>query len=128
MGELKKILVVDDDYAVDWLMKRILVKKNIKPVYCSTGIQAIDKLNQDKEILAAFIDVQLPDINGFELLPKLKEIQPMLKAILITAYAHPDAEIEAARVGAYGFLKKPVQYHELLQKADELLGNKSPSN
>jgi two-component system NtrC family response regulator len=121
MEEFKKILVVDDDYAVNWLMKRIFSKKNIKPLYCNTGARAIETLNEEKDVFAAFVDVQLPDILGFELLPKLKKIQPKLKAILITAYENPDAEAEAMKAGAYGFLKKPVQYQELLQKADEIL-------
>jgi two-component system response regulator (stage 0 sporulation protein F) len=123
MEKIKKIMVVDDDYAVDWLMKRILAKKNIKPLYCNTGTQAIELLNKDKEIHAAFIDIQLPDILGFDLLLKLKEIQPELKAILITAYEFQDPEAQASKAGAYGILKKPIQYQELLRLTDEILKN-----
>ena len=118
---MQKILVVDDDYSVAWLVRKIISPhKNIKCVSCQTGRQALDLIEFEVQIVAAWIDVQLPDINGLELYQTIKEKCPDITASIITGFKF-EYESMVESLGAYAFVRKPVQFDQLSQITYEML-------
>jgi YesN/AraC family two-component response regulator len=74
-----------------------------------------------KEIGLIFLDIVLPDINGLELLKQIKNEYPSIPVVIITSYSTEDACIDAFRIGARDYIKKPFSSEEILQKAKLLM-------
>lgn len=101
-----KILIVDDDPDINVLLSSYLAEEGFK-VYTATRPSQAIELVQKNPVDLALIDLAMPEMNGIELLKKLKEINPNLEAIMITAYKDAEKVVEAFKAGAYDCLFKP---------------------
>lgn len=110
-----KILVVDDDTDIVVLISSFLAEEGFKVYTATRSKQAIEYI-QNYPIDLAIIDIALPEMNGIELLKKLKEIKPNLEAIMITAYKDAEKVVEAFRLGAFDCIFKPFNL-QYLRKA-----------
>jgi hypothetical protein len=108
-----RILVVDDDEHVRIALAELLREEEFEVSTAESGEEALKRILQ-KEFDLALVDVQMPGMNGLELLKKLKESQPAIDVIMITAYATLDVAIQALRLGAYDFICKPSENEEIL--------------
>lgn len=104
----KTILVVDDEEFIRLNLKRIFSEENYNVLLDSTGKDAIKTIERTK-IDIALLDVNLPDMNGLDVLRNLKEIQPDLLVIMITGFASVEAAVNAIKLGAYDYIKKPFK-------------------
>lgn len=114
-----KILLVDDEELQ--LLRLEKACKNILPddeffVY-TNPLKALEDPNIDK-IDLAFLDIEMPGINGIRLAKKLKSINPLIKIIFVTAYN--DYALEAYKVHASGYVSKPVSEAKIKEEIDEL--------
>lgn len=114
-----KILLVDDEELQ--LLRLEKACKSILPddeffVY-TNPLKALEDLNIDK-IDLAFLDIEMPGINGIRLAKKLKSINPLIKIIFVTAYN--DYALEAYKVHASGYVSKPVSEAKIKEEVDEL--------
>ena len=119
MAEKTKILLVDDDkFMLEFVKAQLNVDKyNVST--CIDSVLALDLIKKGDEAPDIVIsDIMMPDMDGLELLKKIKEIKPSLPVVFITAYANVDTAIEAVEAGAADFVRKPVK-PELLEKALE---------
>ena len=124
MSESKKtILVVDDDKSILRTFTRILQKSGYEIDVAETGGEAMDKAeNQHYDL--ALVDIRLPDMDGTELLAKLKkQLQDTVK-IMITGFPSLETGVKALNEGADAYLVKPVKPQELLFLLDEKLKNR----
>jgi len=106
------ILVVEDEKNQRILLKRLLKKEGNEPEEAENGndaIRAFDRGDFDLVLL----DQRLPDMSGIEVLKKLKEINPIIPVIIITAYANVEDAVNAMKMGAYHYLTKPINPDEL---------------
>ncbi len=106
------ILVVEDEKNQRILLKRLLKKEGNEPEEAENGndaIRAFDRGDFDLVLL----DQRLPDMSGIEVLKKLKEINPIIPVIIITAYANVEDAVNAMKLGAYHYLTKPINPDEL---------------
>lgn len=101
-----KILIVDDEPDINVLLSSYLAEEGFKVYTATRPLQAIE-LVKNNTVDLALIDLAMPEMNGIELLKKLKEIKPNLEAIMITAYKDAEKVVEAFRVGAYDCIFKP---------------------
>ncbi len=108
MNEQKTILVVDDEEFIRLNLKRIFSEENYNVLLENTGNGAIERIKSDK-IDIALLDINLPDINGLDVLKQIKEIQPDLLVIMITGYASVESAVNAIKLGAYDYIKKPFK-------------------
>lgn len=116
-----RLLVVDDDESLLEMMRERFDRKGIKIVTATQGAAALDLADQARFDIA-LLDVSLPDINGLELLARLKEKHPEIEVIMLTAHASLESAIQAMKSGAYDYLTKPFHFNELdihVQKAFE---------
>jgi DNA-binding NtrC family response regulator len=117
------ILVVDDDLNVLEVIKARLTFAGYKTITAASAQEALDKL---KEAVVDLIvsDIKMPGMNGLELFEKVHSIHPALPVIFLTAHGTiPDA-IKAVKAGAYDYLTKPFDGHELLDKISEVISRK----
>ncbi|MCS7231831.1 MAG: response regulator [Elusimicrobiota bacterium] len=110
-----KILVVDDDTDIVVLISSFLAEEGFKVYTTTRPTQAIEYV-QNYPVDLAIIDIALPEMNGIELLKKLKEIKPNIEAIMITAYKDAEKVVEAFRLGAFDCIFKPFNL-QYLRKA-----------
>lgn len=119
----KTILVVDDDKSILRTFTRILQKNGYEIDAAETGKEATEKADTKKYDLA-LVDIRLPDMDGTELLAKLKkQLQKTIK-IMITGFPSLETGVKALDEGADAYLVKPVKPEELLMLIEEKLKNK----
>ncbi len=112
-----KILIIDDDDSVRSFLELFLRKKGYTQVLlASTGEAGLKVLAEEDKVGIILLDVMLPDINGLELLRKIKRIiKRDIGVIMITGYPDEDKAKEAISEGAYDYIIKPfdLAYLEL---------------
>jgi DNA-binding NtrC family response regulator len=114
-------LIVDDDDQLRQTLARRFERQGMAVAEAANGEDAVVKAAQTR-CDVALLDLHLPDTTGIELLGQLKERQPELEAIMLTAHGSIETAILAMKRGAYDYLTKPFHLPELeihLQKAYE---------
>ncbi|MBU0908691.1 MAG: response regulator, partial [Proteobacteria bacterium] len=114
-----KILVVDDEQLQRETLKGFLEKKGYQVFSAADGAEAL-RIFRDYPIQLALLDHKMPDMNGDELLAHMKEINPFMRAIMITAYGAVETAVKVMRLGADDFLEKPVDLLKLLEKIENI--------
>lgn len=103
-----KVLVVDDEEIIRSLFRKTFNGMNLEFSEASDGAKALEMVStQEYDLIIT--DIRMPDIDGVDLLRKVKQKTPLTEVIVITGYANENAAIEAVRLGAYDFIKKPFE-------------------
>src|SRR5262249_49621827 len=97
-----------------------LTQEGFTVATCGDGESAL-KLAADQSIAAALCDVQLPGMDGIELLERLRKVSPETFVLLITAYGTVENAVEAFHRGAHDYLMKPILLDEVGTKLRRLL-------
>src|SRR5947209_5944877 len=116
-----RLLIVDDDDQLRQTLARRFQRQGMEVAEAASGAAALAKAEQGRFDLT-LLDLHLPDTTGIELLGKLKERQPEMEVIMLTAHGSIETAIQAMKRGAYDYLTKPFHLPELevhLQKAIE---------
>ena len=108
---LKRVLIVDDERGVRESIK-MLLKSSYEVDLATSGTEAISKLVEFKPDVV-LLDLRMPDMNGIEVLQNIKNLDKDVEVILVTAYATVDTARKALRLGAFDYLTKPFNPHEL---------------
>ncbi|MBS7608689.1 MAG: response regulator [Candidatus Bathyarchaeia archaeon] len=120
MGENARILIVDDDENIRKVLTMILEDEGYKVDQAETAKQAIEKTRKNFYNLA-LIDIRLPDMEGIELLTKMKDTVPRMRKIIITGYPTLQNAIEAVNRGADAYILKPFDVNKVLATIKEQL-------
>jgi two-component system response regulator AtoC len=110
-----KILVVDDERMQRDMLKGFLEKQGYDVAVAANGRESLQQFSESPFQLV-LLDHQMPDLKGDEVLAKMKEINPVIRAIMITAYGTVDTAVNVMKLGADDFLEKPVDLVQLLDK------------
>ena len=116
----KSILVIDDDKSILRTFTRILQKAGYEIDVAETGKEALEKAGTRSYDLA-LIDVRLPDMDGTDLLAKMKDAMSKTVKIMITGFPSLETGVRALDEGADAYLVKPVKPDELLTLIEEKL-------
>ena len=120
------ILVVDDEPDVAELFRQRFRRETRQGTYvlhfAASGEEALDRLAAEIEpqLIVILSDINMPGMDGLELLHVIKERRPDLPVMMVTAYGDDDRRGRAAQLGAMGFLTKPVDF-DLLKAHLQLL-------
>lgn len=126
---MKKILIVDDEPSILMSLSHLLSSNDTVVVTCSRIEEAEEALDRYRFDLV-IADIRLSGvygIEGLELLSYIKEISPMTKVIIMTAYGSEEMRDAAYRRGAYFYYEKPIDMDDLLSKVRECCINASLS-
>lgn len=117
------ILMVDDEPDLDLLIqqrfRRDVKEGRLKFTFARNGERALKELEQHPEIALIVTDLNMPEMNGIELLLQVKKLYSDKKMIVISAYSDQDSIKTAQNAGADGFLFKPLSFKEFQEKITE---------
>ena len=117
-GQRAKLLVVDDDRAIREMVHDVLEGPNLEVSLAHDGKQALSFLEWDFYNVVV-LDLRLPDIDGLALLQQIKQRTPDTETVILSAYADLSSAVEALRLGACDYLRKPLEDIGLLKKTVE---------
>jgi len=122
---LKKVLIVDDEETLTWSLAKSLSKDKDKyeVIIANNGREALAKLEKNK-IDLVITDIRMPDINGLDLMVKIKKEYPQTKVIIMTAYGSSDIQKEANQRGSLYYVEKPFEISDIRKIIIDLIGKK----
>ncbi|OIN98321.1 MAG: hypothetical protein AUJ49_13510 [Desulfovibrionaceae bacterium CG1_02_65_16] len=126
----QRILVVDDDGDVRELICRMLEQGGYRAVPANGGRQALNEIAK-LDLDLVITDVVMPDVDGFEVLLKLRNLAPGTGALVVSGGGRvgPDIYLETARrLGAQAVLRKPFTRAEMLEAVRQALSRRTPPN
>jgi two-component system, NtrC family, response regulator AtoC len=113
------ILVVDDEALIRWSLSERLKAEGFQVLEADTGAKAVEKLPEGVDLV--LLDYKLPDTDGVSVLRKVKEFDPDILVILLTAFATIETAVEAMKLGAYHFANKPFNLDEVVSTVERAL-------
>ena len=120
------ILVVDDEQGMRDFLKIMLKKQGYQVQTASNGETALSALKEGPFDLV-ISDIRMPGTRGQDLLASIKELNPDLPVIMITAFASPDDAVIAMKNGAFDYISKPFNIEEIKSVVDSATSRKSKS-
>jgi len=119
-----KILVVDDDDTIRFLLMDTLAALGYKTCGAVNGEEALAKIKQE-EIDLVITDIRMPKLSGVDLLKRIKDTVPDLPVMIITAYNYTYTKDQALQSGADGFLAKPFRIGKIEEQIRSILKTKT---
>jgi len=120
MGENARILIVDDDENIRKVLTTILEDEGYIIESVDTAKKAIERTKR-KSYNLALIDIRLPDMEGIELLTRMKDTTPKMRKIIITGYPTIQNAMEAVNRGADVYILKPFDMEKVLRTIEDQL-------
>ncbi|GDX78563.1 hypothetical protein LBMAG42_03740 [Deltaproteobacteria bacterium] len=119
MSAIPTVLIVEDELLIRWALGERLVAAGYRVVEAEDGRSAREAYGAG--IDAVVLDLRLPDTSGIELLRHFKRAIPTVHVLLMSAYATPEVELEAMRLGAAAVVGKPFEVDEMVARVTALL-------
>jgi DNA-binding NtrC family response regulator len=116
----ERILVVDDEERMRDLLVKVLERKGYQVSVCGNGADALDFLEREPADLVV-TDVRMPGLSGMEALRAIKELNPEIVVIIMTAFGSIDQAVQAVKEGAYDYINKPFKIDEMLLTIEKAL-------
>ena len=103
-----RILIVDDEELICSIFSKRLKKEGYSCITANNGRGALNHFYKDNLSLI-ISDIKMPQMDGMDLLKKVKAVDPKMMVIIMTSYPEIDLAVEAMRLGAFDFIIKPVE-------------------
>lgn len=113
----KRILLLEDDFDLGDTIRDVLVGNGYEVDYVTSGNETIDH-TYDNQYDLYILDINVPDIDGLDILKSLRDADDQTPAIFISAMTDLQTVLKGFEVGAYDFVKKPFYAEELLVKVN----------
>lgn len=112
--EPKKIVIVDDEEILTWIMSKTLSKdqKKYEIIVANDGNKALE-IMESVPIELVITDIRMPGMSGLDLLDEIRKKHPKTKVIIMTAYGNPEVQKEANERGCLHYLEKPFKIEDL---------------
>ncbi len=108
----ERVLIVDDDESVRWVLKKSLEKEGIETALAKNAAEALERIKEG-DIAIALMDIRMPGMSGFEALETIRSGDSGISVIIMTAQATMQNAIEAMRRGAFDYITKPFDLDEV---------------
>ena len=118
-----RMTIIDDDKELCALMKKCIEQENLTALvaYCGAeGLRLVDENKDDRSLTLIILDIMLPDIDGFQVLKKIREGNN-LPILMLTAKNSEDDKVSGLRLGADDYLTKPFSINELMARVNSLI-------
>ena len=118
---MNKVLSIDDDKELCALMKKCIEQEKLSAVTVYNGIEGVRLIDENKDSYSLIIlDVMLPDIDGFQILQKIRDTSN-IPVLMLTAKSSEEDKVFGLRLGADDYLTKPFGINELLARVNSLI-------
>jgi two-component system chemotaxis response regulator CheY len=121
------VLIVEDDSATRRLYRFLLANRGYVVLEAEDGIAALEQMTRNHCELV-ITDMNMPRMDGMELIRNIRQNYPDVYVILITAFGTPDTEKQAKRIGANDYLAKPFDFEELERRVRTFFQNRKGAN
>ncbi len=121
------VWVVDDDRSIRWVLDKALHRAGYRVEGFASGDDALEAIERE-EPDCLITDIRMPGTDGLELLRRLREANPGLPIIVITAYSDLDAAVSAYEGGAFEYLPKPFDVDEAVELAGRAVASRQPTS
>ena len=111
---MQTILVVDDERVQLKTLKRGLTIHGYRVIEAISGREALDQYNRNKQVDLILTDYSMPEMNGLDLLKRIREKNKTMPVVLMSAYGDQDLAKEAMHDQCNAFIDKPFDMEELL--------------
>lgn len=112
--KIRKIVIIDDEKDMCWLLEKGLKKRHYNVRSANSGREGVE-LIRDEEPDVVLLDLRLKDVDGINVLRKIKELWPGMKVIITTAFGGSLAKEKAEGLGADGFVDKPFDVRDIVR-------------
>jgi two-component system response regulator PilR (NtrC family) len=109
---MEKILIIDDEKSILDLLSVVFKKEGYRVRATLSAKKALELISKE-EFGLILTDIKLPEINGFEILRRVRESKPEIAVVMITAYGNVKQAVEALKAGAFDYVVKPFDVEEL---------------
>jgi two-component system response regulator AtoC len=113
------ILIVDDEQLIRWSLSARLSSDGYRIVEAETAAQAVDRARDGIDLV--LLDYRLPDADGLEVLKRVKQANPDILVIMLTAHSSIEMAVDAMKHGAYHFASKPFDVDEIALLVEKAL-------
>ena len=120
MKQAKRILMIDDDKHMHRILQLYLRSRNVEVVGVSSGRMALHKLDEESFDLV-LTDIQMPGMDGRELIQRIRQKYPDLPILIISAYEEEKFQNEINSLKNIQMVAKPFDQNTILEKIDKLL-------
>ena len=118
---MNKVLIIDDDKELCALKKKCIEQEKLSAVTVYNGIEGVRLIDENKDSYSLIIlDVMLPDIDGFQILQKIRDTSN-IPVLMLTAKSSEEDKVFGLRLGADDYLTKPFGINELLARVNSLI-------
>ncbi len=118
---MNNILIIDDDKELCALMKKCVEQENLSAVIAYGGVEGLRLAEENKSNCSLIIlDVMMPDIDGFQVLRKIRETSN-IPVLMLTAKSDEEDKVSGLRLGADDYLTKPFSINELMARVNSLI-------
>ena len=118
---MNSVLIIDDDKELCTLMKKCVEQENLSAVMAHDGLEGLRLLEENKDTCSLIIlDVMMPDMDGFQVLQKIRE-KNNVPVLMLTAKSDEEDKVSGLRLGADDYLTKPFSINELMARINSLI-------
>lgn len=122
MGSDKKVLVIDDTLGIRKFLKITLENYNYSVIESDEGLDGFEKFETEKPDIV-ILDLGLPDIDGLDVLRKIREINKETPVIILTVRSEESSVKSAYEIGANAYITKPFQIDQVIDILEEMSPN-----
>ena len=117
MSKKYSIVIIDDEVEILDMLSRFLSRnQNFAVQTFSNPVSALSSINNNTKYDLVLLDIMMPQMNGLDVLEKLKEINSDQKVIMMTAYSTLDKVLKSHKIGATNYVMKPFSSLDALEK------------
>ena len=113
------VMLVDDEAPFVETMAKRLGKRDLNVILAFSGQEALEILDNQRNVDVVILDVKMPGMDGIETLKNMKSAYPLIEVVMLTAHATVESAIEGMRFGAFDYLMKPCDMEQLMGKVNE---------
>jgi len=117
-----KILIAEDDKMAEKYLENVLKNISKEILFAKNGIEAIDAFSQNPDIDLVLMDIQMPEMSGYEATRKIREFNKDVIIIAETAYAISGDREKALEAGCNDYISKPIKKNRLMEMIEKYLG------
>lgn len=120
---MNRVLIIDDDKELCTLMKKCVEQENLSVIIAYGGVKGLRLVNENKNnsfLSLIILDVMMPDIDGFQVLKRIRETSN-IPVLMLTAKNDEEDKVSGLRLGADDYLTKPFSINELMARVNSLI-------
>ena len=110
---MNSVLIIDDEKDICESIKMILEYEDYDVDYTTSAFKGLEILSE-KKYFALLLDIQMPEMSGFEVIKKVKSANPNISVVIISAHNSIENAIKATKLGAFDFIEKPIDREKLV--------------